>query len=469
MACETAVPGVTSRRPTGYVSTLMRFRPDGFLGCILLLGCLLPLGGVGCVSPIDGGRGFAPFFETYPTKSPGDTKWILRPLVKYEREGERTDLNILWPIYRDTREGEYRKQWLLPIWYNSKRPRDDGEIDWDSFLFPLFFYGNDPDEGGYFLFLPFGGVIKGAVGQDHMALALFPLYLRMRDRERVSNHYLWPIFNRVKGPYHDGFRIWPFYGRYKGTTREPIGPKYDRRFYMWPFVHAVENDLDMDRPVRTRWLFPFYGRIETSNMRKTSVLWPLYTYGTREKEQETSHSSFLLGWRVVRSPEESRTDFGPIFGVRETRDKYRHFVLFPFHRYVRWKETHYRGTDNYWLPFYRNHYREDLRDGKTTKNTYVWPLFSRRQAADGTVRVNSLELWPFHAQGFDDFYARFWRVFRYLNRGPDRGHAWEFLWGAVRREHSAEHSWFSLLGGLYESQRTPEGTKRRFLYLPIRF
>lgn len=443
------------------------------LACLLL--ALGPL--TGCVSPIDGGRGLAPFFEVYPTASEQDRRWVIRPFMAYEREDTRSDLTVLWPLYRDTRDGAYRKQWLLPIWYNSVFPNPDGTTDWDSFILPLFFYGNDPSEGGYFLAFPLGGVLKGALGQDSMTFALFPLFLRVRDGTRTSQHWLWPIWNRVHGPYHRGFRIWPFYGRYQASTQPTDGttdpgpqPKNDRRFYAWPFLHFQENNLDSERPLKTRWWFPFYGRTQSSNLSRTSVLWPLYQFETNARRESYTHSSFILGWNWTRSPTESRTDFGPVFGVRRTPDRFRQFALFPIERYERWTRGSRRGIDLWLLPFYRRHVRQDLRDGTYESHTRLWPIFSHRREVDGTVRVNALELLPWHdPERLDHLYSRFWRIYRYIDRGGGGGHAWEFLWGAVRRNVTPDEQWFSILGGVYESTRDATGGKHKLLFVPLPF
>ncbi|MGE3163684.1 MAG: hypothetical protein AB7O52_02155 [Planctomycetota bacterium] len=450
----------------------MKSRPNR-IGWTLVGLCLLS----GCVSPIDGGRGLAPFFEVYPTDSPADTRWVLRPVVAYERTAARSDLTVLWPLYRDTHEGAYRKQWLLPLWYNSVHPNPDGTKDWDSFILPLFFYGSDPAEGGYFLAFPIGGVIKGAFGQDSMTFALFPLYARIKDGTRTSNHWLWPVANHVHGPYHSGFRLWPFYGRYRATTQPSPGeraappqPKYDRRFYAWPFLHFQENNLDAERPLTTRWWFPFYGRTKSSNLSRTSILWPLYQYETNDRKDSVSHSSFVLGWNWTRSPDLSRTDFGPLFGVRRTADRFRQFVLFPIERYERWSDGSRRGLDFWLLPFYRQHIRQDLREGTYESHTRLWPLFSHQRDADGSVRVNALELLPWDdPKRLDHLYSRFWRIYRYAGRGAQQGHAWEVLWGVVRREVTPERRWLSILGGVYESTRSPAGRTHKILFVPLPF
>ena len=129
------------------------------LTLLLLLLC-------GCVSPIDGARGLPPIYEHSASADPHDPRserwerWALRPLALFEREGDRSDFSLLWPIYRRTRDGDSMKEWLLPFWYSHRSVDATGVVDKDSVLFPFLFWGSDPREGSYFLFFPVGGRLK---------------------------------------------------------------------------------------------------------------------------------------------------------------------------------------------------------------------------------------------------------------------------------------------------------------------
>ncbi|MEM7166066.1 MAG: hypothetical protein AAF581_11400 [Planctomycetota bacterium] len=443
--------------------------------CSGIVLCLLSVVLAGCTSPIDGGRGLPPFFESYPTPV-GDHRWVARPFAMSQenRADEYRDFAALWPLYRNTTSKGRRTEWLLPLWYNSHHPNTDGTVDWDAFLFPLFFFGNDPAENGrYFLFFPLGGRWNGILGQDTADFALFPFYLRMRDRERISTHILWPFFNRVTGPYNDGLRVWPFYGRYRGFTRETAADpepqlKYDRRYYLWPFFHAHENDLELPRPSTTRWFFPFYGTIASSNRKQTSVLWPLYQHETDEKREYVSHRSFGLGWNYTRSPELDRTDMWPLFGVSKTPDSYRQFALFPLQRYEAWRDNSRRGRHWWVLPFVSHHEITDLRAGTQKVHTLVWPFFRKRKEESGATYYYAPELLPYSdQQRIEPLYARFWRLYRAVDRGPGKGSAWELFYGLLRRDLTPERSWFSLFGGLFEWETKAGKTDWRVLYLPF--
>ncbi|MCA8959297.1 MAG: hypothetical protein KDC38_02240, partial [Planctomycetes bacterium] len=73
---------------------------------------------------------------------------MLRPLVSYDRSGDRSDLLALWPLLRDTREGRSFQRWIFPLWFHGRWDHD-GVLDDDGFLLPFFFYGADDEEGRY--------------------------------------------------------------------------------------------------------------------------------------------------------------------------------------------------------------------------------------------------------------------------------------------------------------------------------
>ena len=119
----------------------------------------------GCVSPLDQSRGLPPFYERHPT--PADqSSWTLRPLVGYDQAGDTRNLGVIWPLFRDTVNGQDRRSWLLPIWYRFQRVDKDGRLDRDSAVLPFFFWGTDSEEGGYFLVFPIFGTLKGIFGKD---------------------------------------------------------------------------------------------------------------------------------------------------------------------------------------------------------------------------------------------------------------------------------------------------------------
>ncbi|MFN0057985.1 MAG: hypothetical protein ACKVX7_05945 [Planctomycetota bacterium] len=422
---------------------------------------------VGCTSAVTRTTGLAPIYERAVDLPNGESSWILRPLVSWEHRRDHRELSALWPLISHRRTAESARRWLIPIWFDKLRVKPEGGFDHDGVLLPIF-YGNDSAEGSYFAIAPLGGVIKGLLGQDSITFALFPLYARLVDRERISTHWLFPIWNHVTAPTQSGWRIFPFYGRYRTTTHSG-DPKHDRSFWLWPFFLSQHNFLDTSNPQQIWWCWPFYGRITSPRQRSDSFLYPLLTISRARNTPAYGVSSLFL-FHLTRSEEVSQTDLWPLFGVKRTPTLYRQFCLFPIQRYQRTQVGDYTHESSWFLPFYWRH-SSALRTTPERVDAIhrYWPFASHRQHADGSSETYIPDLLPFQDPWhFERFYASLWRFYQRVDRGPDAGSSWQFLWGLVAGENNPQGGRFSVLGGLFETRSgTTSGPRLRLLYLPF--
>lgn len=432
----------------------------------LLLACLSL---TSCVSVIDGESGLPPFVGVSETES-GESYWVVRPFVGREKQEERSDFYALWPIGRHSTRGDSTQSWILPLWFQAHyRPEPVGSSpqtdDSDGFIFPLFFYGDDPVDGRYFLFFPIAGWVRGLLGMDRIDILTFPLFARLTQGDRVSKHVLFPFINWVDGPRDDGWRIWPFYGHYTAHTLDGE-KKYDRRYYMWPFVLQYDNNLDTERPVSIRWVWPFYGEINATTFVERTILWPLVSWrSARDEPDFRLNITPLFTWR--HSEIHRQTDLWPLIGFREQPGYYRHFFLFPIHRY---EHTEYEGwvKDSTWiLPLYWHH-RSVAPDQSLEERTHLWPLASSRTRLDGTWEFSAFDLLPFEDDGgFHLLYRRLWQVVRCVEEPKHRRSAWEFAWGIVSHEETPSRSRFSVLGGLFGTETDHGRSRVRILWIPF--
>lgn len=422
----------------------------------------------GCVSVVDGEKGLPPLVGVKRDPGSDSGYWVVRPLAgrRSDPEAEEADFYGLWPLVRHSEKGDSTQSWLLPLWYHANyHPEVNPEEDTDGFLFPLFFYGDDPVDGRYFLFFPVAGWLKGLFGMDRIELYAFPFFTRLTQAERVSTHLLFPFINWVTGPRDHGFRIWPFYGHYTAETIDGV-PKYDRRYYLWPFFIAYDNNLETQRPVRIRWFWPFYGVIRGDSFVERTVLWPILSWRTANDEPDFRLQVFpILTWR--RSEIHRQTDIFPLIGFREQPGYYRHFFLFPIHRY---EHTEYEGwvKDSTWiLPVYWNH-RSVGPDQRKREQTRWWPLASSELHEDGRWEFSALDPFPFEDDGgFHLVYRRLFQLYRSVKEPDHARSAWEFLWGAVSREETPYRSSFSILGGLFGTETDHGRSTVRILWIPF--
>ncbi|MCI0652768.1 MAG: hypothetical protein L0Z55_12890 [Planctomycetes bacterium] len=422
------------------------------------------LAATSCIGPSGGRFAVEPLLE-HTVTAQGDSTLLLRPFVLARTTGGRRDVGVLWPIFRSTSDAEQSRAWLLPVWHRWSYLHESGDRDVDSFLFPLVYWGTDPREGDYFMLFPVAGSLRGIFAQRRIDVALFPLYARVVNDARSSQHVLWPIFNVVSGLTHDGIRFFPFYGRYRARNGrgEPI---YDRRFYLWPFFHAQDELLDTENPKRTRWFFPIYGSIDGKNITERSILWPLFVH-TRNRPENTTKVS-LFPWTFGWGKDYEQFDVWPLYGRRRTATSFRQFLLWPVQQYER-QTAGSRINESLWvLPIYWHHSRTDLAADNYESRTRFWPFCSIRRADRNRLEVNALDLLPFDdADYFEPLYARLWRVYRYERSGADGDRTWDLMWGLVRSERLGARHRVSILGGFLERTTEPDDTQWRILYIPF--
>ena len=175
---------------------------------------------------------------------------------------------------------------------------------------------------------------------------------------------------------------------------------------------------------------------------------------------------------ISRGPGQSQTDLWPIYGLKrrdnESGLSMRQYFLWPIQRYEYSGVGSRESESFYFLPFYWQRREHDLRTGATTQIHRLWPLVTSRVHADGTHDVHFLDLFPFtDDEHFDPLYSRIWRIYRYRDRGYERGSDWEILWGLLKGSRRPAGRSFSLLGGLLGREVSDGDTRWRILYIPL--
>lgn len=429
---------------------------------------------------IEGTYGVPPFYEVYDTPSSvGSTKGtetFFRPLGSFETLLDRGDtvrgsgshLRILSP-FADFRWGLAGKRfWVLPIFHYRSLPQPFGgeDVDW---IFLPFLGGRDPEEGRYFACLPFGGKLRGLLGQDEIDFVLFPIYWHTRSDKRHSLHIVWPLGNTVWGGDWSGWRFWPFYGRYQSRT-EDGELRYDRSFVLWPFYIHHRDQLHL-LPTDLFFTFPFYGRHTNSRVDHLTILWPFFQSHHDRKYNRTTTLGYLFPYRFT----EGQTDAWPIFGVKRTshgtdiagvkRRTFRHFTIWPFERYE-WAADGLEESTRFWLLPLLWHFHYIDRDTLETEVEWtLWPLLRYRREP-GAVELSLISPLWFRREDYDRLYSRIFNVFRYRWKPQISG--WEILYGALmyRSDRDIDEKVFSVLGGLLEVGTRGGSVAFRLLYVP---
>jgi len=432
---------------------------------------LLPAILGGCRS-IENTRGIPPLYEVYEDAT------FVRPFYSIRRLGDERTAAVLWPIFEDKASPARRRTWLIPFFAYSRHPYfEDPKAGWDRdwMIFPFFYAGSDPGEGSYFAFFPIAGRIKTFFGQDRFEFAFFPLYLRTQDRTKESIFFLWPLINTVRGAGRSGWHVLPFYGRYRAQTPEGV-PKYDRMAILWPFYISQRNNLDTTNPVTTTFFFPFYGRMDSREFTKTTILWPFVTFEEERDPQVRRARGILAPFSLARGSELAQVDIWPFFGVKSKeesptiagltgrRSVYRQYAIWPIQRYVRFEDARYRQHWFWFLPLFWYSDREVRETEEREEVSWtVWPLL-RYEREDRERRWYAIAPLWFRKRTFERHWERFWHIFRY--RGDGEGSAWEILWGTLFWRSEPEVAEVSILGGLFSRTRTAERIRYSLFWIP---
>ena len=196
------------------------------------------------------------------------------PLYLDTRQGEYESTHLLWPIV-SWGSGEGREDFRILPFYSHRE--SEGKSHETSVIWPLVSWGADgldtehPSEN--VLVFPFYGRVESDVVWSQ--IWMFPAYMASgAEGGYLDLNLLWPVFRSRTGP--DGpqsLRIWPLFSR----TRE--GENRDD-WYLWPLIW--DSDVAVGEGRTTNFHFvPFYRRTERTapdgTFRDSDLqVWPLF-------------------------------------------------------------------------------------------------------------------------------------------------------------------------------------------------
>jgi hypothetical protein len=381
------------------------------------------------------------------------------PIYRKVTEGDRTEVQSLWPLLSHVEQPGKEMTKLLPLfWREDLTVGDHRDVDW-GFL-ALLLGGHDPEEGEYLALFPLGGNLKGVLHKDEIRFVLFPLYVDTRRDGYESTHLVWPLVSWGEGDGHRDFRILPFY-----SHREEEGKRWSTAV-MWPFLTWREDDLHTDHPSKSFFFFPFYGRKDSDKFWSRTYLWPLFGFAGGEN----GWSEQIILWPVYRRaelPGKYRAfRVWPLFGYIEEGDEYDRYMLWPIVRERSSKNDRGGRTDSFWIvPFWWNLRYSDEEGNDAGAEVQLWPLVKRRRHADGSRDTRILSLIPFTGWGeWEANYAWAWTLWS-VSRDADGGRSGSALLGLLSWEDRPERGRIELLKGFLGYDRDEEGPGIRLLWL----
>ena len=320
---------------------------------------------------------------------------------------------------------------------------NNGVRDYDFGLFPFLLYGSsDNEQDQYFHLWPFGGTIRGKLGQDRISTRLFPgvllfyyfpptfppgwitiavlvaslipLYVEYEAGDYNAWGILWPIIQRGSSPNRDDFRILPFYAHnYKRNY-------YDNYSYLVLFNY--QNVFTRNDVQKTFFAVPFYGRrwSRSNNTGSGTLLWPFFSWGYNKK---TVNFEINFPWPLVQiqdclNPFIRKRIYFPFYGSYQYRNKEAFFITPLYFSLItdsrNFRSEYYINCFIVW--YFKREYRNATHPvyGNSWRYFKIWPLFQYEHDDRGNMTFNMLSLLPFRdPEGYERMYQPFWTLFEY--------------------------------------------------------
>jgi hypothetical protein len=414
--------------------------------------------------------------------SDGVREWTFGPLLSNRRDPDTDseEFDFAYPLLTYHRFGsEYRLQFLqLLDFTGGQNPHGAAKKRFD--LFPFYFHqrSTDPKEN-YTALVPFYGHLENRFFRDDIRFVMFPLYVRTRKKDVVTDNYLLPLFDVRHGEGLRGWQLWPLVGHEhkEVTTRtnsfgevETVGG-HDKLFAAWPLFFNQRTGIGTTNPARTQVFLPFYSRLRSPNRDSTTWVWPLFTH---TNDRERKYREWDLPWPFVvfaRGEGKTADRVWPFFSHAYNATHETRFYLWPLYRSTRIRSAPLdRRRVRVLFYLYSDVTEKNTATRTTLRRTDLWPLFTARRDHHGNERFQLLALLePFlpNNPAIARSYAPLWSIWR-SERNPATGRTSQsLLWNLYRREAGPKTKKYSLLFGLFQYQSTPDGKRWRLFYLPV--
>ena len=417
----------------------------------------------------------------YEEQKETERTWAIPPLLSYSKDpdAEVREWDFLYPIVTyDIYGGQYRWQFFQLLSFAGGPSSED--VRHRTTFFPFYFHqrSTDPKEN-YTAVGPFYGHIKHHLLRDEIFFVMFPLYSETRKKEVVTDNYLYPVFHLRRGPGLQGWQFWPLLGHeHKDVTTHTNGfnevqtvPGHDSLFVLWPFFFNDHKDLGGTNATWQQAFLPVYS-LERSKMRNsTTVIWPFFN---RIEDHSKKYVEWDAPWPLVefaRGEGKTTTRVWPFFSRSHSATMEDNFYLWPVYKYSRAHSNpldHRRSRILFYL--YSRTVDKNTETGKTSRKSYLWPLFTHWQDFNGNSRLQLLApLEPF-VQGSHKIardYSPLWSLWRAEHNPAGGASSQSLLWNLYRHDARPTEKKVSLLFGLFQYQSNSQGKQVRLFHIPL--
>jgi hypothetical protein len=375
-----------------------------------------------------------------------------------------------------TRDFRDQRSWRFIPAYGYDDDTVDPESRYRTVVFPLLFWGRDPNEEPYFAVFPLGGRVHDILRRDRIVFVLFPLYAHSTVGEMETTDVLWPVFSRSEGPDVSRWRVFPFCGKSVKAGR------WSKTFVLWPIWTSAHYDMPGEKGGGFV-LFPLFGHVELPDQETWMAVPPFFRWSRAADRREVN-----CPWpffQYARGPVDKLYAW-PLWGRKSAPGLRSTFALWPVFSWAEIERPDERIERFMALPLVFHERVASSGVGVKSRHFKLWPLFSYHRQGDSR-QFRTLALWPGKGTGsIERNYAPLWTLYSSRRveeeresellwglyrhrRGPDGGRVSVFPLFSLRRaaDGAAQREWSVLLGLAGYRRRGPERTYR-LLYL-LRF
>jgi hypothetical protein len=308
---------------------------------------------------------------------------------------------------------------------------------------------------------------------------MFPIYSETRQRDVITDNYLFPFFDLRHGAGLRGWQFWPLVGtEHKDVTTQTNGfgetetiAGYDKFFALWPIHFSQNTGIGTEDPSTFRADLPFYSVLRSPQRDSTSVLWPFFAWiddrGEKYREWEGPYP-FVV---VARGAGKTVTRVWPLFSRAHNDTLESDYYLWPLYRY---DYLHAGALDDRRtrILFYLfvNVTEKNLDAGTGRRRVDLWPLLTYQRDFNGSKRLQILApiepMLP-NNQGVERNWSPLWSLWR-SESNPRTGAASQSLfWNFYRRDTAPASQKWSFVFGLFQYQSNRDVKCVRWFYIPV--
>ncbi len=425
-------------------------------------------------------EGFFPFW--YSQESEGVSTFGVPPFFTRMTEPaiERDSLHVLYPLFTRIHSGtEWRWQvgQLLGFAGGAKQ---DGDVSERRTLFPFYFRQRTTSgTNEYLAVLPFYGHTTGRLLRDEVEWAAWPLWIRSRKKDVVTDNYAYPLVHVRHGNALEGWQFWPLVGHEtKGLTwrtnfldeAEPVGG-HEKWFAAWPIFFDTRSGLGTTNEAHAQSLLPLYSFQRSPQRDSTSYGWPLGVTVTDDREKK--YREVGVPWPLVvfaRGEGKHMDRVWPFYSHGTNESQHSEFYAWPLWMRKGFRAETLERERSRVLLFLYSDTVEKHEGAVMRRRTDLWPLFTSSQRADGSTRLQVFApVEPFIPanNGIPRNWSPLWSLWRSEHNAVTGASSGSFLWNLYRREAAPGSRKASFLFGLFQYQSGKEGRHVRLFHIPL--